>query len=86
MEQNSEPKVFGTIAEALNTANFNVLHLKAIFASAMGFFTSAYDLFIIVTALVLIKDQWHLSSSEVGLVGSITLIATLFGAIMFGKA
>ncbi len=86
MEQNSETKVFGTIAEALNAANFNVLHLKAIFASAMGFFTSAYDLFIIGTALALIKDEWHLSTSEVGLVGSITLIATLFGAIIFGKS
>ncbi|HCT65921.1 MAG TPA: MFS transporter [Hydrogenobaculum sp.] len=51
----------------------------------MGFFTSAYDLFIIGTALVLIKDEWHLSAQQVGLIGSISLIATFFGAFIFGN-
>ncbi|MBU2778835.1 MFS transporter, partial [Acidithiobacillus caldus] len=50
----------------------------------MGFFTSAYDLFIIGTALVLIKAEWHLNASEVGLIGSISLIATFVGAYFFG--
>ncbi|WP_308389381.1 MFS transporter [Acidithiobacillus sp. AMEEHan] len=72
------------IAEALNTARFSPFHLKAIWASSMGFFTSAYDLFIIGTALVLIKEEWHLSPDEVGLVGSISLIATFAGAYLFG--
>ncbi|MCE5388789.1 MAG: MFS transporter [Acidithiobacillus sp.] len=72
------------IAEALNVASFSPFHLKAMFASAMGFFTSAYDLFIIGTALVLIKAQWHLGADEVGLIGSISLIATFVGAYLFG--
>lgn len=72
------------ISEALNTARFSPFHLKAIWASSMGFFTSAYDLFIIGTALVLIKDQWHLSPDAVGLIGSISLIATFVGAYFFG--
>jgi MFS family permease len=72
------------ISEALNTARFSPFHLKAIWASSMGFFTSAYDLFIIGTALVLIKDQWHLSPDAVGLIGSISLIATFVGAYLFG--
>ncbi|MCE5387637.1 MAG: MFS transporter [Acidithiobacillus sp.] len=72
------------ISAALNAARFSPFHLKAMWASSMGFFTSAYDLFIIGTALVLIKDQWHLSADEVGLVGSISLIATFVGAYFFG--
>jgi len=72
------------VANALNSVSFSPFHLKAMFASAMGFFTSAYDLFIIGTALVLIKGEWHLSAAEVGLVGSISLIATFVGAYIFG--
>lgn len=72
------------ISDALNTARFSPFHLKAIWASSMGFFTSAYDLFIIGTALVLIKEQWHLGPDEVGLVGAISLIATFVGAYVFG--
>jgi MFS family permease len=55
------------------------------FASAMGFFTSAYDLFIIGTALTLIKSEWNLSGTQIGLIGSISLIATFVGAFVFGK-
>ncbi|MFA7656647.1 MFS transporter [Acidithiobacillus thiooxidans] len=72
------------VAEALNSVSFSPFHLKAMFASAMGFFTSAYDLFIIGTALVLIKSEWHLGAAEVGLIGSISLIATFVGAYVFG--
>jgi len=77
--------VKGSIAEALNTSQFSLFHIKAMFAAAMGFFTSAYDLFIIGTALVLIKDEWHLSAQQVGLIGSISLIATFVGAFIFGN-
>ncbi|MDA8177419.1 MFS transporter, partial [Acidithiobacillus sp.] len=72
------------VADALNSVSFSPFHLKAMFASAMGFFTSAYDLFIIGTALVLIKSEWHLGAAEVGLIGSISLIATFVGAYVFG--
>jgi MFS family permease len=77
--------VKGSIAEALNTSQFSLFHIKAMFAAAMGFFTSAYDLFIIGTALVLIKDEWHLSAQQVGLIGSISLMATFVGAFIFGN-
>ncbi|MGC8587522.1 MAG: hypothetical protein ACP5LI_00665 [Hydrogenobaculum sp.] len=33
--------VKGSIAEALNTSQFSLFHIKAMFASAMGFFTHA---------------------------------------------
>lgn len=73
-----------SVSDALNTTTFSPFHLKAMWAASMGFFTSAYDLFIIGTALVLIKAEWHLSPDTVGLIGSISLIATFVGAYFFG--
>jgi MFS family permease len=51
----------------------------------MGFFTDAYDLNVISTALLLITPQFHLSSGQVGLVGSTALIASFVGAFVFGR-
>jgi PHS family inorganic phosphate transporter-like MFS transporter len=51
----------------------------------MGFFTDAYDLFIIGTATTLIAKQWGLTSAETGLINAITLLSAFFGAIVFGR-
>ncbi len=51
----------------------------------MGFFTDAYDLFIIGTATTLISKEWGLSSSQTGLVNSITLLSAFLGALLFGR-
>jgi MFS family permease len=53
--------------------------------AGMGFFTDAYDLFIIGVATTLLAPQWHLSSSQTGLVNSITLISAFVGAFIFGR-
>ena len=73
-----------TIAEALNRAPFSPFHLRALFATAVGFFASAYELFIIGIALELIREQWHLSARMTGLVGGIAFLATVAGAFTFG--
>ncbi|QSO51128.1 MFS transporter [Alicyclobacillus curvatus] len=74
-----------SVVEALNEAPLGLFHLRAVVTAGLGFFTDAYDLFIIGAALALIKTQWHLSSTEVGWVGSATLIATFVGAFVFGR-
>lgn len=51
----------------------------------MGFFTDAYDLFIIGAALILIKAQWAPTKTQVGLLGSTALIAAFVGAFVFGR-
>ncbi|KDM68383.1 MFS transporter [Acidiphilium sp. JA12-A1] len=81
----SLPSVENTVSEALNQVVFSPFHLRAIFAAGMGFFASAYDLFIIGTALTLIKGEWHLSPGSVALIGSISLAATFVGAFVFGR-
>ncbi len=51
----------------------------------MGFFTDAYDLFIIGTVLALIKVEYHPSAAILGLVSSTALIAAFVGAFVFGR-
>jgi len=74
-----------SIEEALDDAPLSLFHLRAMLISGLGFFTDAYDLFIIGAALVLIQHQWNLSETMVGLVGSTTLIANFLGAFVFGR-
>src|SRR5271163_4378751 len=60
-------------------------HWKIMFISGMGFFTDAYDLFIIGVAMRLIKDEWHPPTIAVGLVTSTALLAAAIGALLFGR-
>jgi len=60
-------------------------HWKIMFISGMGFFTDAYDLFIIGVAMHLIKAEWHTSPLADGLVTSTALLAAALGALLFGR-
>ena len=51
----------------------------------MGFFTDAYDLFVIGIASALITTQWHLSSGRLALLNSTMLAAAFLGAFVFGR-
>ncbi len=50
-----------------------------------GFFTDAYDLFIIGIVLSIIAPIWHLSSTQIGIAGSTSLISAFIGAFVFGR-
>lgn len=82
---NSSMSENNTVAKALDDAPLGLFHLRAVLISGLGFFTDAYDLFIIGAALVLVKEEWHLSSTMVGLVGATTLFANFIGALVFGR-
>ena len=73
------------ILEQLDSSKITPLHWKIMFISGMGFFTDAYDLFIIGVAMALIKEQWHVSSVAEGLVTSTALLASAVGALLFGR-
>jgi MFS transporter, PHS family, inorganic phosphate transporter len=60
-------------------------HWKIMFISGMGFFTDAYDLFIIGVAMHLIKEEWHTTPVAEGLVTSTALLASAVGALLFGR-
>jgi PHS family inorganic phosphate transporter-like MFS transporter len=75
----------GAVGKVLDEAPTSLFHLKTAITSGMGFFTDAYDLNVISTALLLIKPQFHLSAGQVGMVGSTALIASFVGAFVFGR-
>jgi len=69
----------------LDEAKLTSLHWKILFISGMGFFTDAYDLFIIGVVMALLKQEWSISPTEEGLVASTALLASAFGAVLFGR-
>lgn len=77
----------------LDSEALSRFHLKATITAGMGFFTDAYDLFIIGTVLLLISKDPTLAKSSVfgatfqanaALIGSSALIAAFVGALVFG--
>jgi MFS family permease len=72
------------IAE-LDEASLSRFHLRAVLASGMGFFTDAYDLFVIGIASALITKDWTLSSGRLALLNSTMLFAAFIGAFVFGR-
>ena len=77
----SAPSSFG----ALDDTGINRFQLKIMFVSGMGFFTDAYDLFVIGIVVALLKTEWNLSTAQVSWVNSATLLASAVGAIVFGR-
>ena len=75
----------GNLVEALDEASLSRFHLRAVLVSGMGFFTDAYDLFVIGIASTLVAKEWHLSSGRLALLNSMMLLAAFFGAFVFGR-
>ena len=59
--------------------------MRAVLASGVGFFTDAYDLFVIGIASALITKDWHLSSAHLAVLNSTMLAAAFAGALVFGR-
>jgi PHS family inorganic phosphate transporter-like MFS transporter len=75
----------GDLLAALDEASLSRFHLRAVLVSGMGFFTDAYDLFVIGIASTLIAAQWNLSSGRLALLNSTMLFAAFLGALVFGR-
>jgi MFS transporter, PHS family, inorganic phosphate transporter len=75
----------GNAFQALDDAKVSRFQIKTMFVSGMGFFTDAYDLFVIGIVVSLLKTQWSMSTSQVSWLNSATLLASAFGAIIFGR-
>jgi PHS family inorganic phosphate transporter-like MFS transporter len=56
-----------------------------VLTAGMGFFTDAYDLFVIGTVSVIVERQWHLGTGELSLLNSASLLASVVGALVFGR-
>jgi PHS family inorganic phosphate transporter-like MFS transporter len=71
--------------EAIDRAGISRFQWKIMFISGMGFFTDAYDLFVIGIVVYLVRPEWHLSTGHVAWLNSATLLASALGAILFGR-
>jgi PHS family inorganic phosphate transporter-like MFS transporter len=69
----------------LDEASVGRIHVRAVVASGVGFFTDAYDLFVIGIASTLITKDWHLSSAHLAILNSTMLAAGFLGAMVFGR-
>jgi MFS family permease len=69
----------------MDEAKLSRLHWRIMFISGMGFFTDAYDLFIIGVVMEMLKHEWTISPIAEGLVTSTALIASAVGAVLFGR-
>lgn len=59
-------------------------HAKMVLTAGIGFFTDAYDLFIIGIVTSILAPIWHLSTLQVALLNGAALAAAAFGAVFFG--
>ncbi|HET9898015.1 MAG TPA: MFS transporter [Streptosporangiaceae bacterium] len=73
------------LATTLDEASLSRVHLRAVVASGMGFFTDAYDLFVIGIASALLTKDWDLSSGKLAVLNSTMLAAACAGAFVFGR-
>ena len=53
--------------------------------SGVGFFTDAYDLFVIGTVSTIVATQWHLSTLQTSWVTGAAILGAFFGALIFGR-
>ncbi|HEX7160512.1 MAG TPA: MFS transporter [Trebonia sp.] len=61
------------------------LRRRAVLVSGIGFFTDAYDLFVIGIVSILLKGEWHLDTSQLAMLNAVMLGAAFLGAIAFGR-
>ena len=59
-------------------------HLRVVITAGMGFFTDAYDLFIIGVVTAILTVSWHLSTPELATLNAASLVAAAVGAVFFG--
>ena len=74
-----------TVSQLLDDAPTSRFHHRAVLISGMGFFTDAYDLFVIGTVAALVKTQWNLSTTQTSWVTGAAILGAFVGAFVFGR-
>ena len=74
-----------TVTDLLNEAPTSKFHRRTVIISGVGFFTDAYDLFVIGTVAALVAVQWHLSTLQASWVTGAAILGAFIGAFVFGR-
>lgn len=69
----------------LDDATLSRFHWRTVLTAGMGFFTDAYDLFIIGTVTAILTPIWHLTTGQLMWLNSTSLLASVLGALVFGR-
>lgn len=65
-------------------SQINRYHWRIVLTAGTGFFTDAYDLFIIGVVTAILTPLWHLNLHQIAVLDGASLIAAACGAIFFG--
>jgi PHS family inorganic phosphate transporter-like MFS transporter len=74
-----------SVNQLLDEAPMSRFHRRAVLISGMGFFTDAYDLFVIGTVAAILKLQWNLSTTQTSWVTGAAILGAFIGAFVFGR-
>jgi PHS family inorganic phosphate transporter-like MFS transporter len=74
-----------SVTELLDEAPRSRFHRRTVLVSGVGFFTDAYDLFVIGTVSTIVATQWHLSTLQTSWVTGAAILGAFFGALIFGR-
>jgi MFS family permease len=69
----------------IDDSRISAAQWRIVLIAGMGFFTDAYDLFIIGVVLKLLHAQWHISPLETAIVGATALVSAAIGSAVFGR-
>ena len=75
----------GDLYRPLDDARLSRFHWRTVLTAGMGFFTDAYDLFIIGTVTAILGPIWHLTTGQLMWLNSTSLLASVLGAVCFGR-
>ncbi|OBG38430.1 MFS transporter [Mycobacterium sp. E3198] len=84
-DSHGDVQVSRAMLAELDEAATGAQHWKILLTSGMGFFTDAYDLFIIGVAASLIQSEWHIDGYQKSLLSSLALLTSAIGAVVFGR-
>ena len=74
-----------SVTHLLDEAPRSGFHRRTVVVSGVGFFTDAYDLFVIGTVATIVATQWHLSTVETSWVTGSAILGAFVGAFVFGR-
>ena len=80
----TSPTLELSLLKELDEAPIMRYHWRTVVTTGLGFFTDAYDLFIIGTVTTVLQSEWHLSVMQISLINSTSLLSAALGALIFG--
>lgn len=69
---------------ATDETALKTIHWRMVITAGMGFFTDAYDLFVIGVVTAILSPIWHLTTTQLSLLNGVALAAAAAGAVFFG--